>query len=654
MKVFDCEISHSRFGPKAHHFKYRNRYFLLELTKKDQSLPWWFSFNRFNAFSIYESDYLTAGNECLLTKLQNCLRDRNYPSDFSEVKLLTCPRYFGYSFNPVSFYFCYREQRKTPSLVVTEINNTFSEKHIYIQNELDSMNAPFEVAKSFHVSPFFSKDMNYDFRFSVRDLDEAFSIQISLKKQPDKLFHSSLTGRALKDLKFIKLLTRPLEPWLTMPRILWQAALLHYKKGLRVYSKPIPDSSDTIKTSPDGWLQSFCTKTLLNLFANTKRGKISFVFPDQTEKSFEGKEPGRNAKIYIHRYDFFSKSVLGSDIGFGESYTDGDWSSPDPAEVLRFLIQNEDFIFAQPYFLSKVEQVRMRFYHRWRANNRRMAKRNIEAHYDLSNEFFASFLDPAMQYSCAFFESPVTDLEDAQKAKIDRLTRPLLLNEKDHVLEIGCGWGGLAIETVKRYGCRWTGITLSQQQLEWAKTKVKEAGLEDKIEILLCDYRDIQGRFTKAISIEMLEAVGHENLGDYFKSLERVLEPEALVSLQVITMPENRYEAYRKRPDWLQKHIFPGAVCPSFQALVNAMANHSNFMVHSTQNIGSHYAQTLREWEKRFSKASNTYVQLGFDESFCRKWTYYFKYCEAAFEEGYVFDHQIVLSRPKNNNLKQL
>ncbi|MBN2704042.1 MAG: class I SAM-dependent methyltransferase, partial [Pontiellaceae bacterium] len=273
------------------------------------------------------------------------------------------------------------------------------------------------------------------------------------------------------------------------------------------------------------------------------------------------------------------------------------------------------------------------------------------AHYDLGNDFYQLFLDnETMMYSAALFQSPEESLPLAQKRKIHRLAELADIREDHHVLEIGCGWGGFAIETAKQTGCRVTGITISEEQYKFAKKRVAQEGLENRVSIELCDYRDLQGRFDRIVSIEMLEAVGHAFYGTFFSTCDRLLNPGGRVALQVITIPDQRYDGYRANPDWIQKHIFPGGMLPSLTELSKAMTQHSAFTVEHLDNIGVYYAETLRRWRSAFEAKREELLQLGYDETFQRKWIYYLCYCEAGFQTRFTNNLHLVLTRPEPLN----
>jgi cyclopropane-fatty-acyl-phospholipid synthase len=289
--------------------------------------------------------------------------------------------------------------------------------------------------------------------------------------------------------------------------------------------------------------------------------------------------------------------------------------------------------------------------HAARANRLGRSKRNIAAHYDLSNDLYATFLDDTMTYSAAFFESPTATLEEAQEAKYRRLAEKARVDAGCHVLEIGCGWGGFAVYAASTYGCRVTGITLSEEQAALARRRVTEAGLDHLVDIRIVDYREVDGSYDRIVSIEMLEAVGHRYLGTYFETIDRLLAPDGLAAIQVITIPEQRYASYRRRPDFIQRYIFPGGHLPSLEAMAGSMGQRSELYVDDVENIGMHYAETLRRWRERFLERGDDVRALGFDEPFVRMWEFYLAYCEAAFLARYIGDLQLVLTRPMNGTL---
>lgn len=346
----------------------------------------------------------------------------------------------------------------------------------------------------------------------------------------------------------------------------------------------------------------------------------------------------------VHRWRFFSRLVRGADIGAGESFVDGDWSTPDLVALTRLFLANED-VLAPPRLVGVLSRTRDRLLHLARSNRRLQARRNIRAHYDLSNDFYRLFLDPSMTYSAALFDRPGVSLGEAQKAKYERLARWAGIREGDRVLEIGCGWGGFAEYAAGELGCSVTGITLSEEQAAFARDRMRKCGLTDLVEIRLTDYRDVRGSFDAIVSIEMLEAVGHRYLDGFFEVCDRVLRPGGRVALQTITISDQVYDRYRRGNDWIRKYIFPGGHLPSLGAVQASLARRTGFVVDRLDNIGDHYATTLRHWRRRFWMKIDAVRELGFDERFVRMWDFYLATCEAAFLQRHIGNLQLQLGR---------
>jgi len=374
-----------------------------------------------------------------------------------------------------------------------------------------------------------------------------------------------------------------------------------------------------------------------------KIGRLTIRLPDGRTHRF-GAGDGPQAELTIHRWRFFARLLRGADVGAGESYVDGDWTTPDLVTLTRIFLANED-VLAPPRLIGRTGRLRDRLLHLWRSNTRAQARRNIHAHYDLSNDFYRLFLDPSMTYSAALFHRPTVGLEEAQREKYRRLADWAGLQRGDHALEIGCGWGGFAEYAAGELGCHVTGITLSKKQEEFARDRLQERGLADRVDIRLVDYRDVEGSFDAVVSIEMLEAVGHRYLDDFFSVCDRVLRPGGRVTLQTISIPDQVYDRYRLGTDWIRKYIFPGGHLPSLGAIQASIGRRTGFVVDRIDNIGDHYATTLRHWRRRFWIKIDEIRDLGFDERFVRMWDFYLASCEAAFLNRQIGDLQIQLSR---------
>jgi cyclopropane-fatty-acyl-phospholipid synthase len=650
--LYEGKVMHQRVGPVGHRFVYPVWYLaadldrLTDLSRRSRL----FGYNRRSLVSLWDKDYLS-GEGSLRQKVDRLLAERGLKA--ARVVLVTVPRVLGRVFNPVSFYYCYDAEGRLAA-ALAEVNNTFKERHVYfLDKPLASpvgYSASYRVPKDFHVSPFNDRSGDYAFRFAAPA--GRLDIGIDIIRDGATALRTRLwgVGRPMGDLGLARQLLRmPLSAVLTYPRILWQAALLHYRKRLPVYTKPYAASPMTLIPEAPGPWRSLQRDLIFKHFAGLKRGSLSLTLPDRTVHGFGGAEAGPEASMTVGNWTFFRRLLLSGDIGLGESYQQGEWTSPDLCAVIRLFGANLDLADDRNLALTLAGRSFNRLGHLLRANTRAGSRRNIAAHYDLSNALYAKFLDETWMYSSAVFNNlegaDAEPLAEAQRRKARRLLEPLDLKPGQRLLEIGCGWGELAITAARDFGVKVHGVTLSQEQLKLARERAQAAGVASRVEFELRDYRDIEGRYDAVVSCEMLEAVGHENLPGYFRAMDRALKPGGKASLQVITLPDHRYEAYRRGTDWIQKHIFPGAVCPSLAAITAAMAAGSRLTVERAEDIGPHYAVTLRLWRKAFLAEAGSIKALGFDETFIRTWDYYFSYCEAGFAGRLLGNQQLVLRR---------
>ncbi len=649
-------MMHERLEGAKHRFEYPAFALVLDLDRlaarrRRFSL---LGVNRWAPLSIWDRDYLD-GKGGLRQKVDRHLAARGLAA--ARVLLVTVPRVFGRVFNPVSFYYCTDAQGGLVA-ALAEVNNTFHERHLYVLDRPREAKAPgtgtveYRVPKDFHVSPFFDRQGDYAFSFSPPG-PERLDIRVDLLRGDTVAFRSRLWGRTvpLQERALAgALLRRPFSAALAYPRILAQAARLAWGKRLSVHTKPYAASSQTLIPEPAGVWRGAQRDLVLRFFHRLRRGRLTLTLPDRSRQVFGGLEAGPEAEMTVGNWTFFRRLLGSGDIGLGESYQEGEWTSPDLTAVLRVFGANLDHADERRHpFLGAVGRLRNRLRHLRHANTPTGSRRNIAAHYDLSNDLYALFLDETWTYSCALFEDPTAageeDLASAQRRKMRALLEPLGLKPGQSLLEIGSGWGSLAISAARDYGVRVRSITLSREQLVLAQRRAEEAGVADRVRFELLDYRRVEGTYDAIVSCEMLEAVGHEHLGGYFAALDRTLKPGGRASVQVISMPDHRYGPYRLGVDWIQKHIFPGAVCPSLAALTAAMGRSSRLMVTSLRDIGPHYAATLRLWREAFLRRAQDARALGFDEKFLRTWDYYFSYCEAGFAGRLLGDLQLVLER---------
>jgi len=351
------------------------------------------------------------------------------------------------------------------------------------------------------------------------------------------------------------------------------------------------------------------------------------------------------ATLLVDDPRFYRRTIMGGDLGFAESRLRGEWHTDDLTQLLRVFIRNLDAAGTHNIW-TRLSGILPRLQHRLRRNTPRGSRRNIQDHYDLSNDFFQTFLDPSMTYSCGIFEHPQATMHEASLAKLDRVCRKLALQPSDHLVEIGSGWGGLAIHAAQHFGCRVTTTTISREQYDLASQRVASSGLGDRITVLCQDYRQLSGTYDKLVSIEMIEAVGHQFFAEYFQHCTRLLRPDGLMLLQGIVMQDQRYPAYIRDVDFIRKYIFPGGCLPSITALMTSITRNSDLRLLQLEDIGPHYARTLRAWQSEFWEQIDRIRTMGFPERFIRMWNYYFCYCEAAFEERCVNTVQMLLARP--------
>lgn len=409
---------------------------------------------------------------------------------------------------------------------------------------------------------------------------------------------------------------------------------------------------------PDWWTR-LCERLVRETLGKMPAGHLRLNRTDGSTIQFGGRAPGPSAELTILSPAFYRRCVLHGDIGFGESFVAGEWTSPDVTAVIAWFCANVEAVPG----MSGSRQGNGRFNllswlnrlgHLRRANTPRNSRRNIREHYDLGNAFYRLWLDPTMSYSSAIFEAPDQPLEAAQSAKYERLCRQLRVRPGEHVLEIGCGWGGFARHAVKHHGCRVTGITISGEQLAYARDLAQREGWADRAEFQLCDYRKLAGRFDHIVSIEMLEAVGDEYLETFFTRVHSLLKPGGVFAAQFITCPDSRHDRLRGSVDWIQKHIFPGSLLLSLARVNEAARRTGSLWMHDLKDLGPHYALTLRHWRDTFNREVGRVRELGFDEAFVRKWNYYLSYCEAAFATRNISVVQATWAHPNCHRLAGL
>jgi len=398
-----------------------------------------------------------------------------------------------------------------------------------------------------------------------------------------------------------------------------------------------------------GWVNRAARTTLFRALQSLSGGSLEVAHPGGVARFGAVRSPDDlSASLVVHDDRFFSRALTGGDVGLGESYMDGDWSSPDLTTLVRLAVRNMAILDDRQRRFAGLRQAVDRFRHRRRANTVAGSRRNIGAHYDLGNEFFRLFLDPSLAYSCGLYLSPGDTLAEAQRQKFDAICRKLRLSPDDHLLEIGTGWGGFAVHAARHYGCRVTTTTISERQHAHAARWFVEAGVADRVTLLFEDYRHLSGRFDKIVSIEMFEAVGLDFYDAFFSICDRLLGPDGAMLLQTITMNDRSFPAYHRRTDWIQQYIFPGAELASLSEILRSLGRSTGLALHHAENIGVHYARTLAAWRDAFLSQLDQVRALGYDERFIRMWDYYLAYCEGAFLERHIADYQLLLAKTRS------
>ena len=402
------------------------------------------------------------------------------------------------------------------------------------------------------------------------------------------------------------------------------------------------------RTQPTKRLQDKILRRMVwRRLENLSNGRL--VIQDGVERRTFGStnDNSLTATVRVRDARFYQHLVFGGSLGAAEAYIRGYWDCDDLVNLVRIFCRNAAVSTNLERGPAKLLSPLHRIAHRLRRNTRSGSRRNIAAHYDLGNEFFSLFLDETMAYSCAIFPQAESTLYEASVAKFDRICRKLELTADDHVLEIGSGWGGFAIHAAQRYGCRVTTTTISPRQYKFTRRQVESAGLGEKVTVLCEDYRALRGSYDKLVSIEMIEAVGHEYFDTYFRVCSDRLKPHGMMLLQAIVIPDQRYDRYRRSADFIQRYIFPGGCLPSIGVICRSLGRVTDFRLFHLEDITPHYAETLAQWRRRFTANLEQIAKHGFSAEFLRTWEYYFCYCEGGFRERVIGDVQMLLTKPE-------
>ncbi len=669
--IYIGHVMHARTAVAAHRFRHRVAMFAIDLDEAAELArgTGLLAIDRRGLVSLRADDHFGNPELGIRGNVTAALADHGIDAPGGRILMVTNLRTLGYVFNPITCFWCW-DSNGGLAAMIAEVSNTFGERHVYVfpatTASVDGTQRTWETEKALHVSPFFG--MNLRYRVIASPPDERLELAILVLDGDDVVLETTLTGRR-RPFTRREFLTAQLRVPLMPQRV---TALIHlealrlYKKGVPVFRKPpfrtdegtlvdetAPPARRGLRPPPAARrspLTPLVARLAERVVRDPPRGSLEVRFPDGRVQRAVGDGPGPAAVIRIHSANLFRRIATRGMTGVGESYVAGEWDADDLPAAIELLLRRANALASTPRgrALTTIRDHRPRLPERV---SMALARNQIHYHYDLGNDLYALFLDPSLTYSCAVFADPADDLATAQRAKHRMICRKLRLGPGDHLLEIGCGWGAFAIVAAGEFGARVTGVTLSDEQLALARARVRAAGLEDRIELRLQDYRTVDGSFTQIASTEMIEAIGHRELPRYFATVDRLLAPDGIACIQAISMPDQRYKRYRRSRDWISEYIFPGGNLPSLEAMAHAMAGHSQLIVHDVEDIGPHYARTLELWRENFTAARAEVVALGFDEQFIRGWEFYLASCEAAFRAQSILDYQLVLSRPFNDRL---
>ena len=410
----------------------------------------------------------------------------------------------------------------------------------------------------------------------------------------------------------------------------------------------VPRSRSQAQAPRADFLARVTRKALLGALQRIHSGRLTLI--ENREEFTFGEATAEcplDVVLHVHNPRFYAWTALEGSVGAGQTFIWGDWDTNDLAGLVRLLVRNREALDHVDSRAARIAQPFLRGLHWLRRNTRDGARKNIEAHYDLGNDFYQLFLDETMTYSSAIFETADTPLADASREKLDRLCSKLDLQPSDRVVEIGTGWGSFALHAAKNYGCHVTTTTISREQYEYAKKLIARGGMGDRVTLLFEDYRDLRGEYDKAVSIEMIEAVGWQYYETYMEKVASLLKPNGAFAMQAITIRDDYYERARRDVDFIKKFIFPGCCIPSTSALTNAAARTSDLSLHALEDITPHYAKTLRTWRERFFARVDEVEALGYSDEFIRMWDFYLSYCEGGFAERNIGTMQLVFAKPQ-------
>jgi cyclopropane-fatty-acyl-phospholipid synthase len=669
--IYTGTVMHARSAVARHRFSHRVSIYAIdvdELGRLEEGSRL-FAAERRGVLSLRAADHFGDPARGLRGNVADVLAKHGIDLGDGRIVVVTNLRTCGYVFNPIACFWCWYPDGALAAMIA-EVSSTFRERHLYVlpadQATRHGALLRWDAEKALHVSPFFGMDQRYE--IVAAPPGERLVLAISVFAGAERVLHTTLTGRrrpfTSRNLITAQLAT-PLMPQRVTALIHWQALRL-YNKGVPVSRKPpfrtdygsldhTPVSTERrglrppprVRRSP---LTPIVARLARRAFARPPRGGFEVRFPNGSVQRSAAVSPGPHPVVRIHSRNVYRRVAARGMTGVGEAYVAGEWDADDLPGAIELLLRRANAIATTPRgrMITRIRDHRPRLPERV---SMALARTQVQYHYDLGNDFYGLFLDPSLTYSCAVFADAGTDLADAQLAKHRLICRKLGLTPDDHVLEIGCGWGAFACVAAGEFGARVTGVTLSAEQLALGTERIREAGLDDRVQLRLQDYRTLEGCFTSIASTEMIEAIGHRELPRFFATVDRLLAPDGVAVIQAIAMPDQRYERYRRSRDWISEYVFPGGNLPSLEAMTHAMAASSQLVIASAEDIGIHYARTLELWRERFEAERASVLALGFDEQFIRGWRFYLASCEAAFRARSILDYQLVLTRTFNDRL---
>lgn len=398
-----------------------------------------------------------------------------------------------------------------------------------------------------------------------------------------------------------------------------------------------------------GWFDRLCRKFTLNFLSQLQHGAIT-VSEAGVEQHFGDEHAELKTVITVLDPAFYQKLILAGSVGGGEAYIHGYWRCDNLTALVQIFARNLAVLDKMDSTWARLSRPVLKLLNYRNRNTLSQSKRNIAAHYDLGNAMYQLFLDSSMMYSSAVYPSQEASLAEAQQHKLAQICQRLQLKSEDHLIEIGTGWGSMAIYAAQHFGCKVTTTTISQQQYDYTAQRIRELGLEQQITLLFKDYRELEGTYDKLVSIEMIEAVGDDFLDNYFEKCSSLLKPDGIMVLQAITMVDNRYQQYVREVDFIKRYIFPGGCLPSISRMANAVADKTDLVIRQVQDIGFDYARTLKDWCDNFMTQRDAVHQLGYDDNFIRLWHFYLCYCEGGFRERATSAVHLVLTKPQNRS----